>query len=147
MKAYKYTIVLIFVLLLFVNGSCEYNENQRFIIRNNSDKEIIIINSYRSIAQDIYCFIQNMTKREYQDFIYYRMIPPHFNKNFERTMWGESLISRPNDTLYIGIFFRKDIDSMTCEEFKRKFPLKHEWKVTLKDMVANNWTLVYPPED
>ena len=57
-----------------------------------------------------------MTKREYQDFIYYRMIPPHFNKNFERTMWGESLISRPNDTLYIGIFFRKDIDSMTCEE-------------------------------
>ena len=39
------------------------------------------------------------------------------------------------------------MNSMPCEEFKRKIPLKHEWRVTLKDMVANNWTLVYPSED
>jgi len=146
MKVYKY-IVLLFVLPLFINGSCEDNENQRFIIRNNSDKEIIIINSYRSVAEETSCFIQNMTKREYQDFIYYRMIPAHSNKNFERIMWGESLISRPNDTLYIGVFCRKDIDTMSCEEFKQKFPLKKEWKVTLADMQACDWTLVYTPED
>jgi hypothetical protein len=146
MKAYKY-IVLMFVLPLFANGSCEHNENQRFIIRNNSDKEIVIINSYRSVAQDTSCFIQNMTKREYQDFIYYRMIPPHSNKNFERIMWGESLISRPNDTLYIGVFYRTDIDAMSCEEFEQEFPLKKEWKVTLSDMQAADWTLVYTPEE
>lgn len=62
-------------------------------------------------------------------------------------MWGESLISRPNDTLYIGVFCRKDIDTMSCEEFKQKFPLKKEWKVTLADMQACDWTLVYTPED
>ena len=145
MKAYKYIILI--VLPLFANSSCEHNDNQSFIIRNNSDKEIIIINSYHSVAQDTSCFIENMTKREYQDFIYYRMIPPHSNKNFERIMWSESLISHPNATLHIGVFFRKDVDTMSCEEFKQKFPLKHEWKVTLADMVANDWTLVYPPTD
>ena len=146
MKKYRY-ILLIFVLALFVNGSCKHQEGQRFIIRNNSDKEIVIINSYCSVAQDTSCFIQNMTKREYEDFIYYRMIPPHSNKNFERIRWGESVISRPNDTLYIGVFYRADIDAMSCEEFEQQFPIKKEWKVTLADMQAADWTLVYTPEE
>ena len=127
-------------------SSCERDEGQYFIIQNNSDKEIVIINSNHSVAQDTSCFIQNMTKREYQDFIYYRMIPPHSNKNFERIMWSESLISRPNATLHIGVFCRKDVDAMSCEEFKQEYPLKHEWKLTLADMEACNWTLVYPPK-
>ena len=137
-----------FVFVLSVNGSCEHQEEgQRFIIQNNLDKEIVIINSYRSVIQDASCFIQNMTKREYQDFIYYRMIPPHSNKNFERIRWGESLISRPNDTLYIGVFYRTDIDTMSCEEFEQKFPLKHEWRVTLSVMETYDWVLVYPPKE
>jgi hypothetical protein len=147
MKKYKF-ILLTFVFTLFVNGSCEHQENQRFIVQNDSDKEIIVINSmYRSIAQDTSCFIRNMAKFEYEDFIYYRMIKPHSNKNFERIMWGESVISRPNDTLYLGVFYRADIDAMSCEEFKQEFPLKKEWKVTLSDMQAADWTLVYTPEE
>lgn len=146
MKKYKY-ILLIFVSALFCNGSCENQEGQRFIIQNNSEQEIIIINSYRSVVQDTSCFIQNMTKREYQDFIYYRMIKPHSYKNFERNRLGELMISRPNDTLYIGIFYRADIDAMSCEEFKQEFPIKKEWKVTLSDMQAVDWTIVYPPEE
>jgi hypothetical protein len=147
MKKYRY-ILLIFVLALFVNGSCEHQEGQRFIIRNNSDKEIIIMNSFFSITQDTLCLgLDLLTKMKYQDFIYYRMIPPHSNKNFERIRWGESLINRPNDTLYIGVFYRADIDAMSCEEFEQKFPIKKEWKVTLVDMQAADWTLVYTPEE
>ena len=140
------SIILVFIVPIFCFGNCRNEEEQRqsFIIRNNSDKEIIIINSFRSVVKDTSCFIQNMTKIEYQDFIYYRMIPPHSNKNFERARWGESMISHPNDTLYIGVFYRTDIDEMSCEEFEQAFPLKKEWKVTVADMEEDSWTLVYP---
>ena len=140
------SIIFVFIVPIFCFGNCRNEEEQRqsFIIRNNSDKEIIIINSFRSVVQDTSCFIQNMTKMEYQDFIYYRMIPPHSNKNFERARWGESMISHPNGTLYIGVFYRTDIDEMSCEEFEQAFPLKKEWKVTVADMEEDNWTLVYP---
>ena len=140
------SIIFVFIVPIFCFGNCRNEEEQRqsLIIRNNSDKEIIIINSFRSVVQDTSCFIQNMTKMEYQDFIYYRMIPPHSNKNFERARWGESMISHPNDTLYIGVFYRTDIDEMSCEEFEQAFPLKKEWKVTVADMEEDNWTLVYP---
>ena len=140
------SIILVFIIPFFCFANCknEEEQGQSLIIRNNSDKEIIIINSFRSVVQDTSCFIQNMTKMEYQDFIYYRMISPHTNKNFNRNRWGESLISHPNDTLYIGVFYRTDIDEMSCKEFEQAFPLKKEWKVTLADMKLDNWTLVYP---
>ncbi len=147
MKTYK-LILLIFISALFCNGSCEHQENQRFIIQNNSNKEIIIMNSFFSIAQDTLCInLDLLTRIEYQDFIRDRMIAPHSNKNFERIMWGESMISRPNDTLYIGVFYRADMDTMPCEEFEREFPLKKEWKVTLADMQAADWTLIYTPDE
>jgi hypothetical protein len=36
---------------------------------------------------------------------------------------------------------------MSCEEFKQKYPIKKEWGVTLVDMEARDWTLVYTPEE
>ena len=145
----KYTFMIpLLIFVLFYNSSCEREENQRFIIQNNSDKEIIIINAhYHSIAQDTSCFIQKMTEREYSDFIRDRMIKPHSSKNFERGMWGEYMISYPNDTFYFGVFYRADIDTMSCDEFKQKYPLKKEWQVTLADMEVCDWTLVYTPEE
>jgi len=146
MKTYK-LILLIFVYTLFCKGSCEHSsEGQRFIIQNNSEKEIIIINAhYISIAQDTSCF--KFTGREYQDFIRDRMIKPYSNKNFTRGQWGEYMMNYPIDTFYFGVFYREDIDTMSCDEFEHEYPLKKEWRVTLADMQAANWTLIYIPEE
>ena len=57
------------------------------------------------------------------------------------------MISHPKDTMYLGVFNRIDIDTMSCEEFEKTFPLKKEWKVTLADMEACDWTLVYTSEE
>jgi hypothetical protein len=144
MKVYKY-ILLIFVSALFVNGSCEHKEEQCFIIQNNSDREIIIdFSRFASISQDTVC-IKPITKFEYDDFIRDRMIKPHSNKNFENV--GNSILKKPQDTQYIGVFYRVDMDTMSCEEFKQKYPLKKEWTVTLTDMEVCNWTLIYMPEE
>jgi hypothetical protein len=84
------------------------------------------------------------TTSEYKDLIRSNMVSPYSNKNFEGRRLGEDIINRPNDTLYIGVFNRIDMDNMSCDEFKHKYPLQHEWKVTLADMEACDWTLVYP---
>ena len=84
---------------------------------------------------------------EYQELIYLCLIKPYSSRKIGIDLIINTLQTNPNFMWFLGIFNCMDVDTMTCEEFKRKFPLKHEWKVTLKDMVANNWTLVYPPED
>ena len=145
MKPYKYIPFILFF-ALFVNGSCEYKEGHRFIIQNNSDLEIIsIFDMYYSISQRPVC-VKPDTRIEYGDFIYHSAIKPYSSKNFERTRAAEYLMSHTTDTIYIGVFNRIDIDTMSCEEFKEKYPLKKEWKVTLADMQACDWTLVYEPD-
>ncbi len=145
MKPYKYIPFILFF-ALFVNGSCEYKEGHRFIIQNNSDLEIIsIFDMYYSISQRPVC-VKPDTRIEYGDFIYHSAIKPYSSKNFERTRAAEDLMSHTTDTIYIGVFNRIDIDTMSCEEFKEKYPLKKEWKVTLADMQACDWTLVYEPD-
>jgi len=147
MNKYRF-ILLIFISALFCSGSCERQEQQYFItIQNNSDKEIIYQGSlYSSMTLDTMCF-KPMMKSEYQDFIYYRVIKPYSSRKIEIDLIVNNLQNNPNVIWSLGIFNRIDIDTMSCEEFKRKFPLKKEWKVTLADMQACDWTLVYTPED
>ena len=145
MKPYKYIPFILFF-ALFVNGRCEYKEGHRFIIQNNSDLEIIsIFDMYYSISQRPVC-VKPDTRIEYGDFIYHSAIKPYSSKNFERTRAAEDLMSHTTDTIYIGVFNRIDIDTMSCEEFKEKYPLKKEWKVTLADMQASDWTIEYEPD-
>ena len=145
MKTYKFTLLAL-SFFLFCSSSCETPKAQYFIIQNNSDKEIIIVNADFPIPRESNC-LKSGARFEYEALIRDRMIKPHSNKNFERSSWGEYMFSHPNDTLYIGVFYREDVDRMSCEEFEKIFPLKKEWKVTLADMKANDWTLEYTPEE
>ncbi len=146
MKTYKF-ILLIFISTLFCNGSCESQEKQYFItIQNNSDKEIVFQGSLlSSIAQDSMCF-KPMTGMEYEDFIYLRLIKPYSSRKVEIDIIVKNLQANPDIMWSLGIFNRIDIDTMSCEEFEQQFPLKKEWKVTLADMQAADWTLIYTPE-
>jgi hypothetical protein len=138
MKRYNF-ILLSFVFTLFCSGSCEDKEGQRFTIQNNSEQEIYVIYSNRRLYP--MCYIGNLTKREYENLMYYRAINPHSNKNF--TALRDLMLEYPQDTAFIHIFNRVDMD-MSCKEFEQKYPLKKEWKVTSTDMEACNWILEYP---
>jgi hypothetical protein len=87
------------------------------------------------------CFFKaNETKQEYENFIHYKAIKPHSSKDIIGLRYLDS-----QDTVFIHIFNRIDMDTMSCEEFKQKHPLKYEWKkVTVTDMEACDWTLEYP---
>ena len=78
MKSYKY-IPFILLLVLFVNGGCEekkYQEGKRFIIQNNSDKEIIVMGQ-GSIEYDFTNLCrENLTRFEYYDIIRDCMVSP-----------------------------------------------------------------------
>ena len=87
-----------------------------------------------------------LTKSEYRDLIYFWGISPHSSKNIHQFEWGEYLLSNPADTMIIRIFDRLDADTLTCDEFNNIYPLKHEFKVTLEDMINCDWTLYYPLE-
>jgi len=144
MKTYKF-ILLALSFFLFCSSSCENPKAQHFItIQNNSDKEIIINNGWFPIPRESNC-LKSGARFEYEDLIRDRMIKPHSNKTFERDGWDEDMFCNTNDTLYIEVFYRTDVDRMSCEEFEKTFPLKKEWKVTLADMEACDWTLVYTP--
>ena len=145
MKIHKF-ILSLFIFTLFYNGSCEKPRGQYFLtIQNNSDKEIIFQGSLYSSMQDTTCFnIKAWTTMEYQNFIYDRLIKPYSSRKIEIDMTVGFLQTHPNNIWSVGIFNRIDIDTMSCEEFIEKYPLKHEWRVTLADMESSDWTLVYP---
>ena len=144
MKPYKY-IPFILLLVLFVNGGCEekkYQEGKRFIIQNNSDKEIIV-KGQGTIEYDFTNLCrENLTRFEYYDIIRDCMVTPYSNKNIERQRIAEYLMEHPNDTMRIIVFYRMDMDKEPCT----KSPVKKTWKVTLKDIEACDWTLVYEPD-
>ena len=140
MKRYN-IISSLFVFTLFCSGSCENRIEQRFIIQNNSEQEIVVIYSTFTINSPV-CLKGNDTKQEYVDFIYHNAIKPNSDKNI--TGLGGLMIANLEDTTYIYVFNRLDMDTMSCDEFKLKYPLKKEWKVTVADMEEDNWTLVYP---
>ncbi len=140
MKRYN-IISSLFIFTLFCSGSCENRIEQRFIIQNNSEQEIVVIYSTFTINSPV-CLKGNDTKQEYVDFIYHNAIKPNSDKNI--TGLGGLMIANLQDTTYIYVFNRLDMDTMSCDEFKLKYPLKKEWKVTVADMEEDNWTLVYP---
>ena len=125
--------------LLFSGGRCEKREEQSFIIQNNSNQDIII--DYGSFYTEDTCL--KHYGQEYDYFIMDKCIKPHSSKDFKGRISG-GLIAYPLDTIYIEAYFRIDIDTMSCDEFKKKFPLKKSWKLTLKDAEACDWMISYP---
>jgi len=146
MKKYN-SILLLFAFILFCNGSCEVKEKQSLIIRNNSEIEIIIEHlGFKSSDYPGCMSIKTLSGREYKDIIYYKSIKPQESKNFEHIA-AFILRYNPEDTTYIWVFNRVDLDTMSCDEYEKNFPLKKEWKVTVADMEACNWYLEYTTEE
>ena len=134
--------------MLFCSGSCENKEFQRFVIQNNSDMEIVVFwGTWRSMEVPR-CFIdrETMTRPEVRDIIQQNRIAPHSSRDFGRRFGTilNNLQIGYLDTLYVGAFYRIDMDTMSCAEFEQKYPLKKEWRVTSADMDEFGWTLVYP---
>ena len=147
MNKYK---VCLFVLIcgLFYGGSCVRHEDQHSItIYNNSDKEVIFIGSlHSSVALDTTCYKPG-GRREYQDFIYYRSIKPYSDRRIGIDLTINRMQKYPNVRWSVGLFNLIDIDTMSCEEFVREYPIKKEWILTLEDMIACDWKLDYTPEE
>ena len=153
MKKLNFILVLL-IFVLFCSGSCKKEEDKYFItIKNNSDKEIIRIgmvytpiSDYSSIAQDTTCL--KLSGKEYDNFILHNMIKPFSSKKDGMDIRVENMQSYPNQVFSIGIFYLEDIETMSCEEFVQKYPLKKEWQVTLEDIMNApdfNLVLEYTP--
>ena len=140
-------LLLLFASALSCGGSCERQDEYYITIENDSDKEIICIGSlYHSIVQDTICF-KPMAKKEYRDLIKDSMIEPYSNRKIGINIVINYLQTYPNATWFLAVFNREDIDNMSCEEFKKAYPLKKEWQLTFEDLQACDWTLVYTPEE
>ncbi|NDW19888.1 hypothetical protein D0T53_13395 [Dysgonomonas sp. 216] len=138
MRNMKTKLILIMVFALFFCGKCDDDDDQSFIIYNNSDKEIIISYGYFTSYNLPSCI--NYKGEEYDRFIRNNAIKPHSNKNMKNI----AKVINPQDTLYIEVFNRIDMDTMSCEEFKDKLPIKKTWLFTKKEAEATNWTVTYP---
>jgi hypothetical protein len=135
---------IVYFLLIFVlscSSRCEKEDDKYYItIKNNSSKEIIYVwSSYFSAIEDTSCLKIIM---ESDKFIRDSKIEPYssIKKGIDDSV--EGMQTYPNTYLFIGIFYREDIDKMSCEEFTSIYPLKKEWKVTLEDLEAANFNLV-----
>jgi hypothetical protein len=131
------TIFLIIsaVFFLFCSGSCE--DDRIFIVQNNSDMDIIIMNARYKDVIEPWCIYTGD-----EDFNAEREVKANSTKNVK--LIYTSINYSPLDTTYLIFFNRMDIDTMTCEEFKEKWPVKKVWALTKKDAEALDWTLVYP---
>ncbi len=138
----KYCLFLF--LLLLINSSCKHKEElHSFVIKNGSDKEIVVqFSLYGPISQDT-CCMKPPTTYEYSELKRSRAVLPNSEKCFEEI--AELMTQHPAETLYIGVFYLEDIDTMSCEEFEQLFPIRKEWETTLSQLEENQWTLHYEP--
>ena len=135
-----------FAFILFCNGSCEVKEKQSLTIKNNSKMEIIVQQlTFKSPDHPGCLTLNTFGGREYDNLIYHKSIKPLSSRNMENIAY--SILHNLNDTTYIWVFNRVDLDTMSCDEYEKFFPLKKEWKVTVADMEACNWYLEYTPEE
>ena len=145
MKVYKNPLILLlFVLPLFISGNCKHNEEHpSFIIKDESDKEIVVqFSLYGPISQDT-CCMKPQTTYEYSELRQSKVVFPNSEKCFEEM--AELMTHHPADTLYIGVFYLDDIETMSCDEFEQLFPIQKEWGMTLPQLEENLWTLHYIP--
>jgi len=138
--------LVVFIFILFSNGSCETDNQQYFItFQNKSDEELIFIGSYNSFNQDSDC-LKPVTTFEYENFINDNMIKPNAIKKIGIDLLVKEMQKYPDivTNYYFAVFNRIDVDTMSCELFKDKYPLKKEWIFTIKDLEANDLNLVFP---
>ena len=123
MKNFNIILALV-VFMLYCSGCCKYREGLPFYIQNDSDQEIIATwNLYLPIPRENGC-IKPPTQYEYEVLISSLMIRPYSKRNFESNRVREYMLTNPNDSLFVAIFNRIDVDTMSCEEFVQLFPLK-----------------------
>ena len=133
--------------LLIITALClsSCTPHQRFVVVNNSDEEIMMLQNWFSFLKDTIFIVhpEETPTYLYKEYLRDTRIKPHSSRNIEN--WGDWMYDDSEDTTYIAVFNIIDLDTMSLEEFKSKFPIKHEFKVTLQDMIDRDWTLIYPP--
>ena len=139
---------LFFRIALLITILClsDCKSHQRFVVVNNSEWEIMMLRSRYSLLKDTTFIVHPETTPEdlYKEILMETRVKPNTSRSID--YWGDWMHDYP-DTTFFGVFNIIDLDTMSLEEFKSKFPIKHEFKVTLQDMIDRDWTLVYPPYD
>lgn len=138
--------LLLLLVLNFISCRNEDTEVNSIKIVNNSNDDIVVFYGRESYYESLLIGGPregNLTNREYRDFLRERCITAHSSKQLDdlRTYIKETFIS---DTLYMSVFNLMDYDTLSREEFKTIYPIKHEYKITLQYMQDQNWTIVYP---
>lgn len=143
--------VLLITTIFLCSGSCErpVEDQYSILLLNKSDQEIVYQGSnVFSMSRDTFCYgTKNLTKMEYEEFIYDFMISPHSSRIIGIDGVIESMKDDPGRSYSLGVFNRIDLDTMSCERFKQIYPLKKEWVLNLDDLLSGNLTLVYTPEE
>lgn len=137
----------LFLLLFSCCGSCScdpYKLNRKLHIRNNSNTEIVIIDS------PSYPDTLNYSFEPCRAEDVARLVPPNSDKIYlHRINWENEIKKSSNGGL---LFFAIDADSAKsyaekygCDTIeKRKDLILKRFAVTLDYLNSNNWTLTYP---
>ena len=132
--------------LFFISCFDDSKDSDSFKFVNNSDDDIMFV--YGKVSHYTRKMIRpyRETSSEYNNLLRNGCIPAHSYKHFDymKKMVYEAFES---DTLFIAVFNLLDYDTLSTEEFDNKYPIKHEYQVTLQDLIDCDWTLVFPPDE
>ena len=139
--------LLLLLVLNFISCRNEDTEVNSIKIVNNSNDDVVILlqrDSFYDNPTNEGGYPYLGTRQEYRDHIKYRCINAHSYKylNNYKIYISELFVT---DTLFMGVFNRLDYDTLSREEFKTIYPIKHEYKITLQYMQDQDWTIIYPP--
>ena len=135
----KSIIYLIVVLIIVVCSSCEEPQYQSLILFNNSDKTVILTLSNFPMPHECR---KPSGKYEYNNMLRNNAIGSHSKIDLKYRL-SDSFLSG-QDTLFILVFDRIDVDTMSCEQFVQSYPVKKQWELTKSEAELSNWVLTYP---
>ena len=132
----KKNIKYLLPVLIFCFFACEREEEEQYklYIINNSNETIISV--YYRYLPNGFCI-----KVDPWESPIIGIAPK--TTSYEKGKGG-LIAGRPHDTTYVYLYNKIDVDTMSCDEFNQKHPVKKLFAVTKADMEKMNWTLVYP---
>lgn len=140
------SILPIFIILNLFFISCfdDSKDSDSFKIVNDSDDDIVFFYDKESLYSHKVIRPIRETSSEYKNLLRNGCIPAHSYKQFD---YMKKMVYRTfeSDTLFIAVFNLLDYDTLSTEEFDNKYPIKHEYQVTLQDLIDCDWTLFFPP--
>jgi hypothetical protein len=142
MQTFLNKLILLTTTILTILTGCDKRnilggEDDRLLIKNNSDKDIYTYAQSNYPDTSISSYNPSFSKENY-------LVLAHSEKRLISRSWEQDIIRGQSDTLMIFLYDAQVLDSILWDTVKTNYLVLKRYDLSLQDLESMNWTVTYP---